>query len=314
MSGPAIEFDQVSCWYGDTVALANVTFALGAGVTGLLGHNGAGKSTALKLCAGFHRPNAGRVRVLGDDLARHPRGYAQVGIAHDREGLWAHLTARQTVAMLARLRRVADPESAAMSALDRVGLVDAADRAVGGFSHGMRQRVKLAQALVHQPEVLLLDEPLNGLDPGQRRQVVELVRELGAAGRCVVVSSHVLHEVERMADRVLVLVDGHLVASGSTAGLRGLLAERPRAIRVRTADPDHARRLAARLVEEGVADSARLEGDSLEVDVADADRFARRIAPLAAECGVRLAGLRPVGDDLETVYADLHRRARGGRR
>lgn len=311
MSGPAIEFTGVSRWYGDTVALADVTFALEPGVTGLLGHNGAGKSTALKLCAGFTRPSTGAVRVLGADLARAPATYARIGIAHDREGVWPHMTARDTVAALARLRGVRDAGAAAMRALDEVGLADDADRAVGTFSHGMRQRVKLAQALAHDPEVLLLDEPLNGLDPAQRRHVVELVRRLGEEGRTVLVSSHVLHEVERMAPRVLVLVDGRLVARGTTAGIRDLIADRPRAFRVRSDDD---RRLGRELVSAGLVDALALRDGALRVEVADPDAFSRALAPIARDSGVRVHGLEPEGEDLESVFRWLHQRARGGRR
>ncbi|MEQ9335755.1 MAG: ABC transporter ATP-binding protein [Miltoncostaeaceae bacterium] len=260
--GTRILFERVSRWYGDTVALADVSFDLGPGVTGLLGHNGAGKSTALKLCGGFTRPSAGTVRVLGADLLRDQRPYARIGIAHDREGLWPHLSAQATVAALARLRGVRDPEAAAMRALGLVGLADDAGRKVGGFSHGMRQRVKLAQALAHEPEVLLLDEPLNGLDPSQRRTVVELVRHLGEEGRTVLVSSHVLHEVERMAPRVLVLVDGRLVARGTTAGIRALIDDRPRSFALHG---DGVRRLGGALVAAGLADSVALDGESLRV-------------------------------------------------
>ena len=210
MTDRALVFDGVSRWYGDTVALADVSFALGSGVTGLLGHNGAGKSTALKLCAGFTSPSTGSVRVLGTDLARSPDTYRRIGIAHDRDALWPFLTARAMVALCARLRGVGDPDRAAAQALRQVGLADVADRKLRGFSHGMRQRVKLAQALAHDPELLLLDEPLNGLDPAQRRHIVELITRLGDEGRTVLVSSHVLHEVERMAPRVLVLVNGQI--------------------------------------------------------------------------------------------------------
>lgn len=313
MSGDdaVVVFESVSRWYGDTVALADVSFRLGPGVTGLLGHNGAGKSTALKLCAGFATPSAGSVRVAGRDIGRDPEAYRDVGIAHDREGLWPHLTAHRTVATLARLRGVRDPDAAARRALAEVALDDVADRKVGGFSHGMRQRVKIAQALAHDPKVLLLDEPLNGLDPAQRRHVVELVRRLGEEGRTVLVSSHVLHEVERMAPRVLVLVDGRLVARGSTAGIRALIADRPRAFRVRTDEP---RALGRDLIGAGLADMVHLDGDVLVVEVADAERFAHGIAPAARDAGVRLHGVEPVGDDLESVYRYLHQRARGMRR
>lgn len=304
-----LTFDGVSRWYGDTVALADVTFALEPGVTGLLGHNGAGKSTALKLCAGFTQPSSGTVRVLGTDLARSPEAYRRIGIAHDRDALWPFLTARAMVALCARLRGVADPEAAADRALAEVGLEDSADRKLKGFSHGMRQRVKLAQALAHDPEVLLLDEPLNGLDPAQRRGVVELVRRLGEEGRTVLVSSHVLHEVERMAPRVLVLVNGHLVASGSTAAIRELIADRPRSIRLEVAAGGRA--LAGELVGAGLVGSVRLDGGAMIVESDDIERFSRSLPGLAREVGVRLRRVEPVGDDLESVYAYLHERARG---
>jgi ABC-2 type transport system ATP-binding protein len=309
MSGtPALSFEGVSRWYGDTVALADVSFSLGPGVTGLLGHNGAGKSTALKLCAGFTQPSSGSVRVLGTDLAASPEAYRRIGIAHDRDALWPFLTARALVALCARLRGAADPETAADRALREVGLEDAADRKVKGFSHGMRQRVKLAQALAHDPELLLLDEPLNGLDPAQRRSVVALIQRLGEEGRTVLVSSHVLHEVERMAPRVLVLVNGHLVASGSTTAIRALIADRPRSIRL---EASQSRALARELVGAGLVESVRFDGDVLVVESADIDRFSRRLAALAREAGARLRRIEPVGDDLESVYAYLHHRARG---
>lgn len=308
---PTVVFDAVSRWYGDTVALAEVSFTLGPGVTGMLGHNGAGKSTALKLCAGFARPSAGTVRVLGADLSRDQRAYRDIGIAHDREGLWPHLSAHETVAALARLRGVRDPAAAATRALATVGLTDAAGRRLGGFSHGMRQRVKLAQALAHDPRVLLLDEPLNGLDPAWRRRVVELVRELGEEGRTVLVSSHVLHEVERMAPRVLVLVDGRLVARGTTAGIRDLIDDRPREYRVLSDAP---RPLARELLAAGVVDTIALGPGALRVEVSDIHAFARAVAPAARRAGARIERLEPLGEDLESVFRYLQDRARGARR
>lgn len=305
---PALSFEGVSRWYGDTVALADVSFELGPGVTGLLGHNGAGKSTALKLCAGFTQPSSGAVRVLGTDLAASPEAYRRIGIAHDRDALWPFLTARDLVALCARLRGVADPEAAAMRALAEVGLEDAADRKVKGFSHGMRQRVKLAQALAHDPELLLLDEPLNGLDPAQRRGVVALIHRLGEEGRTVLVSSHVLHEVERMAPRVLVLVNGHLVASGSTSAIRELIADRPRSIRLEATE---GRALARELVGAGLVESVRFDDGAIVVESSDVERFGRDLAGLARGVGARLRRVEPVGDDLESVYAYLHQRARG---
>ena len=308
MTADTLVFDRVSRWYGDTVALADVSFALGPGVTGLLGHNGAGKSTALKLCAGFTQPSTGSVRVLGADLARDQGTYTRIGIAHDRDALWPFLTARAMVALCARLRGVGDPEAAAGRALHEVGLEDAADRKVRGFSHGMRQRVKLAQALAHDPELLLLDEPLNGLDPAQRRHIVDLIVRLGEEGRTVLVSSHVLHEVERMAPRVLVLVNGHLVASGATQAIRDLIADRPRSIRLRT---DDGRGLGRELVGAGLVESVRFEDGAMVVEAGDVERLGRELPRIARDAGVRLRRMEPVDDDLESVYAYLHERARG---
>jgi ABC-2 type transport system ATP-binding protein len=302
-------FRGVSKWYGDTVALAEVSFELTPGVTGLLGHNGAGKSTALALCAGFADPSTGTVRVLGCDPRREPEVYRRIGIVHDRDGLWPFLTARELVELMAGLRDVPDPRQAAAKAIASVGLEDAAERRVGGFSKGMRQRVKLAQALVHSPELLLLDEPLNGLDPVQRRHVVELIRRLGAEGRTVVVSSHVLHEVERMAHRVVVLVNGRLVAEGETGAIRDLIRDRPRTLRI--AAGAAAQTLARELVGEGLASGVRIDDGTLVVETPDMDALGRRLMPLARDLGASVDRVEPLGDDLESVYTYLTDHARG---
>jgi ABC-2 type transport system ATP-binding protein len=302
-------FQGVSKWYGDTVALAEVSFELAPGVTGLLGHNGAGKSTALALCAGFADPSTGSVRVLGLDPRREPEVYRRIGIVHDRDGLWPFLTARELVELMAGLRDVPDPQGAAAEALATVGLEDAAERRVGGFSKGMRQRVKLAQALVHAPELLLLDEPLNGLDPVQRRHVVELIRRLGAEGRTVLVSSHVLHEVERMAPRVVVLVNGRLVAEGETGAIRDLIRDRPRTLRI--AAGSSAQALARELVGEGLASGVRVDNGFLVVETGDMDALGRRLMPLARTLGATVDRVEPLGDDLESVYTYLTDHARG---
>ena len=189
-----------------------------------------------------------------------------------------------------------------------VALSDSADRELRGFSHGMRQRVKLAQALAHDPELLLLDEPLNGLDPAQRRHIVDLIVRLGEEGRTVLVSSHVLHEVERMAPRVLVLVNGHLVASGATHAIRDLIADRPRSIRLRT---DDGRGLGRELVGAGLVESVRFEDGAMVVEAGDVERLGRELPRIARDAGVRLRRMEPVDDDLESVYAYLHERARG---
>lgn len=301
--------DRVAKWYGDRVAVADVSFTLTPGVTGLLGHNGAGKTTILKLCAGFASPSQGRVWIDGLNPRGNADAYRLLGIAPDGDAIWPFLTAREVVGTLARLRGVPDPLAAAGEALDLVGLGEAIDRRVGGFSKGMRQAVKLAQALVHDPQVLLLDEPLNGLDPARRRHVVELIRRLGDEGRTVLVSSHVLHEVERMAPRVVVMVNGRLVAEGVTAEIRALIADRPRAVRVDAGDGT--RRLAQALVGVAGVESLRIDALGAVVETADVEAFGHAIATLAGELGVTLRRVEPVGDDLESVYAYLHARARG---
>jgi ABC-2 type transport system ATP-binding protein len=252
------------------------------------------------------------VRLLGRDVRRDPSVFREVGIVPDGDALWPFLTAREVVVAMARLRRVADPHAAAQAALDRVGLLDVAERRVGGFSKGMRQGVKLAQALAHEPRVLLLDEPLNGLDPARRREIVELIHDLGEEGRTVLVSSHVLHEVERMAPRVVVLVNGRLVAEGETAAIRALIQERPRVVRVEAGE--RALALGEALVGGGVVSALRRVDGALELETEDAERLARELPRLARERGVTLARVQPLGDDLESVYAYLHARARGAAR
>ena len=304
--------EAASKWYGTTVALGEVSFALGPGVTGLLGKNGAGKSTALKLLAGFATPDRGTVRVLGLDPRVEHGIHRRLGVLPDRDGLWPFMSPLRLVSMLARLRGVADPEAAARRALQEVDFDPDDRRPVKVLSKGNRQRVKLAQALAHDPEVLLLDEPLNGLDPQQRRHVVDLVRDLGERGRTVLVSSHVLHEVERMAPRVVVLVNGRLVAEGATTAIRDLLAERPRTIRVEAADGGAAP-LAQALIGDALVGSVRFEEGGLTVETPDAERFARRLPAHARRVGATLRRVEPIGEDLESVYEYLEARAAGSR-
>jgi ABC-2 type transport system ATP-binding protein len=308
----AVVVDGVSRWFRDRVAVADVSFAAGPGVTGLLGHNGAGKTTVLRLLAGFTSPSRGSVRILGSDPRREPEVFRRVGLVPDGDGLWSFLTAHGAVSLLARLRGVADPDAAAHRALQTVGLDEVADRKLAGFSKGMRQGVKLAQALAHDPDVLLLDEPLNGLDPARRRAFVELVQRLGDEGKTVIVSSHVLHEVERMAPRVVVLVNGRLVAEGETASIRALIADRPRSVRVEAGTGT--RELAQALVGAGLADAVRLQDGGALLETPDPDALARQLPHIARERSITVSRVEPVGDDLESVYAYLHARARGAAR
>ena len=308
-----IAVDSVSRTFGDTVALSQVSFRVGPGITGLLGHNGAGKSTLLSLLADYSRPAEGTVRVLDADPQRDLGVHRRIGVVPDGPGLWHHLTAREAVVACARMRGVADPAGAADRALAEVGLTEAADRRLGQYSKGMGQRAKLAQALAHDPEVLLLDEPLNGLDPAQRRHMIDVVTARAAAGCTVLVSSHVLHEVERMAPEVVVLVNGRVVAEGETTGIKALLRDRPQTVRITTAgDP---RPLASALA---AAPSTRVmrvsDGTILEIDTLDPEALGVAVSRAAAASRTTLRSIEPVGDDLESLYAYLTARARGSAR
>ena len=306
---PSIVLEHVSKWYGDVVAVSDVSFGVTPGVTGLLGPNGAGKSTLLKLMAGLLAPSTGAVRIFGRPARGRPAAYRRLGLVPEQEQLYPHLTGREFVRLNAILQKLTDPNAAADRAIALVDMADAADRRLGGYSKGMRQRIKVAQAIVHDPPIFVLDEPLNGLDPAQRRRIVELIRRLGAEGRTILVSSHVLVEVERMAPRVVVLVNGRLVAEGETLAIRALLEERPRTLRVEVAD--RVAELAQALIGARLAQAVRLDDGTLVAETDDLETLGRRLPVLAQAQGVTLRRVEPLGDDLESVYAYLTARARG---
>src|SRR6478609_6047279 len=241
---PTVEVREASVWFGQKVALSEVSCSFGAGITGLLGPNGAGKTTMMRAIAGLASLKRGSVSVLGADPRRQRGVYAGLALVPEDEAVPPGLTARQLVAYVAALHGLRD-RAAPEAALSTVGLADVADRQVEGFSKGMRQRTKVAAALVTEPQVLVLDEPLNGADPVQRLHLIDLFKNLGAGGRTVIVSSHVLNEVERMADRVIVLMHGRLAAAGSRHAIRDAMDDRPRHVLVRS---DDGRRLAATLI------------------------------------------------------------------
>jgi ABC-2 type transport system ATP-binding protein len=305
VDAPTVVVDDVSVWFGAKVALSELSCSFGPGVSGLLGPNGAGKTTLMRAITGTISVNRGRVTVDGRDPRRDRRVHARMALVPEDEAVPAGLTARQFVRYSAELRRVAD-RGAPDAALAAVDLLDVADRRVDGFSKGMRQRTKVAAALVSDPQVLVLDEPLNGADPVQRVALINLFRRLGAEGRTVIVSSHVLHEVERLADRVVVLVHGRLAAAGGHRAIRDAMDDRPRHVLVRA---DQGRRLAASLVGldavRGVSfDPAR---DALEIQTTRAGELAVALPRLARDAGVRLLEVRPLDDSLESLFRELVR-------
>ncbi|MBW3613354.1 MAG: ABC transporter ATP-binding protein [Chloroflexi bacterium] len=300
-----ILLDRVSRWYGNVVAVNDVSFEVGPGITGLLGPNGAGKTTLLHLMAGFLVPSAGTVRLDETPTWRHPEIYGRIGFVPEREAVHGFLTGRRFVAAAARLHRLPDAAAAAERAIAMVDLRDAAGRAIGGYSKGMRQRIKVAAALVHDPPVLILDEPFNGMDPRQRLHMMNLLRRMAADGRTILFSSHILEEVERLSDRVLVVVAGRLAASGDFRRIRRLMTDRPHSFTVRSSDD---RALGRELLAEPDVSSVELRDGVLTVRTGDYGALTRSIAPAAQRAGVSLLELRPADESLESVFSYLVRR------
>jgi ABC-2 type transport system ATP-binding protein len=293
---------DVSRWYGNVVAVNGISFEVGPGVTGLLGPNGAGKSTLLHILSGFLAPSTGEVEVLGRSPWRNPGLYRSLGLVPERESVYGLLTGYEFVRLNARLQGLADPDEATRRALDLVELADAAGRATKGYSKGMKQRVKVAAALVHDPEVLVLDEPFNGADPRQRLHMTALFRRLGAEGRTIIFSSHILEEVEQLAERVLVIVGGRLAASGDYREIRRLMTDRPHTFTLRTSGD---RQLAAALVAHSSVLGVELADDRLTVRTSELGAFALAVPQIARDAGVSLLELRPTDESLEGVFSYL---------
>jgi ABC-2 type transport system ATP-binding protein len=303
---PRVVAEGVSKWFGSLVAVSDVSFEIGPGVTALLGPNGAGKSTMLRMLCGLARPSRGTVRVLGRDPRSDVGLTRSIGLVPQQETVFEPLTAHGFVGLTAALHGLPDPEASAAAALEQVGLDPSDTRRLPAYSKGMRQRVKVAQGLVHDPTVVMLDEPLTGLDPRQRADMVILFKRLGAEGRCVLVSSHVLGEVERLGSEILVMSQGRLAAAGDFRELRALMDDRPMRVRVRT---DRPRDLAGALLEGGTVVGARLDGDQvLELDTNDARELAHALAPLARDRGASLLEVVPLDADLEGVFRYLVQR------
>ncbi len=297
--------DKVSRWYGNVVAVNDVSFEVGPGITGLLGPNGAGKTTLLHLMAGFLVPSAGTVRLDETPTWRHPDVYRRMGFVPEREAVHDFLTGRQFVSSAARLHELPNPDETAERAIGMVDMGDAANRTIGGYSKGMRQRIKVAAALVHDPPVLILDEPFNGMDPRQRLHMMNLLRRMAADGRTILFSSHILEEVERLSDRVLVVVAGRLAASGDFRRIRRLMTDRPHSFTVRSSDD---RALGRELMAEPDVSSVELRDGTLTVRTGDYGALTRAIAPAARRAGASLLELRPADESLESVFSYLVRR------
>ncbi|MFJ7943027.1 ABC transporter ATP-binding protein [Streptomyces sp. NPDC096354] len=297
-----IEIDHTSRWFGNVVAVNDVSMTVGPGVTGLLGPNGAGKSTLINMMAGFLAPSTGKVTLDGALIWRNEAVYRQIGIVPEREGMYDFLTGREFVVANAELHGLGD--AAARKALATVEMEYAQDRKISTYSKGMRQRVKMASALVHEPSVLLLDEPFNGMDPRQRMQLMDLLRRMGAEGRTVLFSSHILEEVEQLASHIEVIVAGRHAASGDFRKIRRLMTDRPHRYLVRSSDD---RALAAALIAD--PSTAGIEVDlgeqALRIQAVDFGRFTTLLPKVAREHGIRLLTVSPSDESLESVFSYL---------
>jgi len=296
-----VEVEDVSKWFGQKVAVSNVTCSFGPGVTGLLGPNGAGKTTTLRMLTGLIRPSRGTIRILGVWPRTSPSVYGSVGLVPEEAAVYPSMSARSYIRYAATLSGVESVDDATERAIATVALEDAADRKLGGYSKGMRQRAKVAAALVADPQILLLDEPLNGTDPVQRLHLINLFRRLGDEGRTVSVSSHVLDEVERMSDRVIA-IDGRLAAAGDVAAIRHAMSDIPYRVRVET---DKSRVLAARLLEEALVHGVTVDDGTLHVETNDLAALGRRVPVVARDVDARILVFRPEDASLESVFRYL---------
>jgi ABC-2 type transport system ATP-binding protein len=297
-----VDLQNVSRWYGNVVAVNDITMTLGPGVTGLLGPNGAGKTTVLHMMAGFLAPSKGTLTVDGKPAWRNPEIYRTLGLVSEREAVYGFLTAREFVTASAKLQKLPDPAGAAQRALELVEMTAPQDRRIETFSKGMRQRTRVAAALVHDPQVLLLDEPFNGMDPRQRMHMMELLHALGDRGHTILFSSHILEEVEQVSGTVQVIVAGRLAASGDFRRIRRLMTNRPHVFAVQSSDD---RRLAVALIGEKSVSGVEIDAGGLTVRASDYGSFTRALPRIALGEKIRLRKLVPSDESLESVFSYL---------
>jgi len=300
-----VHADGVSKWYGQVSGLNNVTVSIPPGVTGLLGPNGAGKSTFMKLMTGQLKPSQGTIHVLGEPIWGNPEVFARIGFCPEQDAFYDRMTGLEWVTALVRLNGLNDAEAdaAAKRAIDRVDLMEAANKKIGAYSKGMRQRIKLAQALVHDPELLILDEPLTGMDPIMRRKTIRLIKDWARAGKHIIVSSHILHEIESMTSNILLINNGRIVAEGNVHQIRDLIDTHPHTVYVRGANP---RALARQFLTEDDVLSMKFEDDAVVVETARPDSFYARLTELAAsgEAG-QIDEVQSPDDNLQAVFKYL---------
>ena len=301
-AGTRVELKHASRWYGNVVAVNDVSCALGSGITGVLGPNGAGKTTILHMMAGLLAPSAGEVTVDGIPAAGHPDVYRKLALVPEREAVHPFLTGEEFVRSSAQLYDLPNLKHAVASAIALVALEDAQHRKIETYSKGMRQRIKIAGALVHDPAIVLLDEPFNGMDPRQRLHMMDVLRKIASAGKVVVISSHILEELNDLANNVLVMVSGRLAASGHFREIRRLMTDRPHTFLVRSSDD---RRLAAALLAESSVFAVELTPTGVVARTSDRGMLTRHLPRVARDQRIRLLEIHPTDQSLESVFSYL---------
>jgi len=305
VSAPIVSADHVSKWYGQVIGLNDVSVTVPAGVTGLLGPNGAGKSTFMKLITGQLKPSKGTVTVLGQPIWSNPELFFHIGFCPEQDAFYDRMTGLEWITALVRLNGLDEKaaDEAGRRALTIVDLMDAAGKKIGAYSKGMRQRVKLAQAIVHDPSLLILDEPLGGMDPLARRRTIKLIREWARNGKSIIVSSHILHEIESMTANILLINNGRILAEGDVHQIRELIDEHPHTVYVRAADP---RGLAREFLSRDDVRSLRFESNAVVVETGKPDAFYARLTEMAAtgEFGA-IDEVTSPDDNLQAVFQYL---------
>jgi ABC-2 type transport system ATP-binding protein len=305
MTGAAIATDHLSKWYGQVIGLNDVTLTVPAGITGLLGPNGAGKSTFMKLITGQLQPSKGTITVLGEPIWGNPALYFRIGFCPEQDAFYDRMTGLEWVAALMRLNGLSEEAATASArrALELVELTDAADKKIGAYSKGMRQRVKMAQALAHDPELLILDEPLSGMDPIARRKTIRMIKDWGRAGKSVIVSSHILHEIESMTSNILLINQGRILAEGNVHQIRDLIDEHPHTVYIKA---EQTRELARAFLAFDDVLSLKFEQGAVVVQTGRPDAFYGRLTELAAsgELGTIHEVTSP-DDNLQAVFQYL---------
>ncbi len=302
---PIVAADHLSKWYGQVIGLNDVTLTVPAGITGLLGPNGAGKSTFMKLITGQLKPSKGNITVLGEPIWANPAIYFQIGFCPEQDAFYERMTGLEWVSALVRLNGVGEQAAGELArrALEMVDLLDAADKKIGAYSKGMRQRVKMAQAIAHDPDLLILDEPLAGMDPIARRKTIRMIKDWGRAGKSIIVSSHILHEIESMTANILLINQGRILAEGNVHQIRDLIDEHPHTVYIKA---EQTRALARQFLAHDDVLSLKFEDQAVVVQTAKPDAFYARLTDLAAsgELGTIHEVTSP-DDNLQAVFAYL---------